>query len=925
MIAALLIALAAGQNTGQSAASDADFTLLYTGASRGIGSGRYDFALPERVARALEADETLEGHLLRAVPHHGVLAQGSFILIAEDRRIATLLDLLSSGGISCAETRSLLSIRTGGERLMIPEGEKLPRWTELISGSPSRSTWGVRRCTAKNGKSAELYAPFRFQGATEPEWKLDRFEVRLGLALELEDERGRQTLDLIGIPTEDAARRFRRLETLRNKLNAIYVDAGAFVDGSSTVREGQLSLHRPLGFEILKRLKPTALVPGHNELVAGAEHFLQEVKKYQLPYLATNWTAKNPALELPKYIIVEVPTSSAAAKVAFLGALDPLLAQSAEKLSAEEITIDDPVSSLNRAVSDLRSLADPPDVIIVLTIAGDEVRRDLEAGLRGVDLIIGEPDRRNPRAKKLEVEVSSAPEDTAPLSALPIFGISSAELSLRAKDDRYTLSKIAVRPHRTNENTPPDAQVVAAVTKTRAAVYPALDHPLLAAPPGGPLDTIGDGEWAHLVCETVRDTSDADVVLLAELPHIPRIPGPQTELMVADRLGVLDELERHYVPGFLLTDLLREARGVVTTACGGQIGMKAPLVLGRGIDPDALYSVVTTDRTRLLHLGPLLAATDTHRLLDRTGPYPVLSESGEPLTLRGAVIGALKALAAESSGGLAPLEVFDTLSALEKSPLWMFRMTRASARVERFEGIEDDRFAMIPETLATAVSSLTIGVELDASLIYDAPSILGELRARSTYARIKLEEMPRQELADDLKLSSSAALPGLSGTFGPFRLMPFAEVLLDTELTVEDDRPRQKDLFFTGGGALTAETILRSFRLGGFVLRDLAKPEGLTEFGARATGDTLMIIGPELRFTTVLDATYWANTGEDDATDLRYRATLEARLALPLARWLDIGIFGRIFAIRGRIPATAEDVAAITAGFSADLHGAFSF
>ncbi|MBW2255459.1 MAG: hypothetical protein JRI25_12790, partial [Deltaproteobacteria bacterium] len=58
-------------------------------------------------------------------------------------------------------------------------------------------------------------------------------------------------------------------------------------------------------------------------------------------------------------------------------------------------------------------------------------------------------------------------------------------------------------------------------------------------------------------------------------------------------------------------------------------------------------------------------------------------------------------------------------------------------------------------------------------------------------------------------------------------------------------------------------------------------------------------------------------------SDLRFRALLDTAIALPLARYLDISVYGQGFLFQGRVPATSDLGAAWTIGFSLDVSGAF--
>lgn len=891
--------------------------LVYTGGSCGIRSGRYELELPERI-HELTALKSI-------VAHHAVLVQGVSVLIAEDRRVATLVDLLDRGPPVCGPPRPGLSIRSPRERLLYSgELDRYPAWIARLQGGITRREYEARRCTNASGAAAILWTPARAT-FTPPNWALEEFEFRLGLHLQLEHEGRIEHADIAGIPEGEPARRFHLASTLARAPDALYVDAGSFLDGASSINEGELSAHRPLGLEMLERLEPAALVPGETELLAGARWFLEEARAHHLQYVATNWTAADPALELPEYLVRDVSTPEDAVRIAFLGVVDPRIGDRVVGLAGEGITIEDPVASVQRTIRALREAKVQPDLIVVFTIADIEVTEAIEEQVRGIDLIAGDLSRDSERVRRIEIELRADGDDRRPAAAvLPIYGTTVADLTFSNR----TLVRARVQPQRTTERLEADRRTLATVTRTRAKLYPQLDRPLLAAPAGGPLARLGPDEWRRLVCEAVLAGTGADVVLLPRLPRIDRLPGPLTELLVADRLATLDKLETHQIPGAKMLELLRQAGDVVPTSCGAGIGARVlPIVRGRAIDPELIYRVVTTDRARVLGLAKLFEAAYSKRAYDPRGPEPIRDDGGVQVSLRRAVLERLRALREVSGGELAPIEPLAIDSAVVSSAMWMLRLSRVSFRAERFQGADDAAFSRVPETLATSPSSLSLGVDVDLSLVHDSARFLFDLRARSQYSRLAVSGAEVQEPSDDLRISSSASIPAVALVMGPVKLMPFTEVLLDSEITPVEregmELPRQMDLSLTFGASVVPFSFIRVARAGAFVLRDLARSERPIEAGGRAELSALVIFGPELRFEATADATLYADSQEDDASDLRFKSLIETRLALPLVRWLDAGLFARAFIFHGRVPETDLVRASYLAGFSLDVHGLF--
>ena len=181
--------------------------------------------------------------------------------------------------------------------------------------------------------------------------------------------------------------------------------------------------------------------------------------------------------------------------------------------------------------------------------------------------------------------------------------------------------------------------------------------------------------------------------------------------------------------------------------------------------------------------------------------------------------------------------------------------------------------------------------------------------------------MSPRETADDIVLSSSISLPGASiPKIGDVAFMPYSEGLLDSEFTPvdleESDVPRQADLSLAFGLSARRFGAVRTLRIGAFGLRDLSVPEKSMEFGARVDFETRHVFGPGLLFTTLWNGNIWGNTPEDDESDLRFRLLLDSRLALPLARYLNIAIYGQGFLFQGRVPSTSDIGASYSIGVS---------
>ena len=179
----------------------------------------------------------------------------------------------------------------------------------------------------------------------------------------------------------------------------------------------------------------------------------------------------------------------------------------------------------------------------------------------------------------------------------------------------------------------------------------------------------------------------------------------------------------------------------------------------------------------------------------------------------------------------------------------------------------------------------------------------------------------RRRRRDDWQLSTTWTAAGvLIPPTGQVQATPYTELRFDSEYTPLDNPlfnqddpddpanlglepllPRQADLSLALGLASRPVGPVRVLRLGGFANRALNQiEEKPTEYGGRLEVEALQSLGPALRWSFVGDLQVFADTPLDDETDLRFRAFGESRLALPLARYLDVALFAQGFALQRR-------------------------
>lgn len=898
-----LIGLALSQETAP-APEISSVEILYTGHRRGVRSGRYPFHTFHHL-RQLDAAAALTS----VEVFSGTLAQEDWLLRTEDRRLGSVLALLDGSEVSCGLPTSVPALVSSTEVAVLDQPGEMPLLSELAERTQGElAEHVVRVCRNAAGVEALLTGP----SLSLPEWGRAAFEVRTSLRLDFSDG---SVVTFIGIPIQETARTMAALESLKAP-GVLYMDAGDFVDGASTVNPGQLSLHRPLGFEMLRRLEPAALAPGHTELVGGAVGFLSESEG--LPYVATNWSAADPALELAPYRII----TTADQRVGVIAVLDPVLMTDIPDLVREGITITDPVDSVQAVVDEMHALAEPPDTIIALTTASSAVMGALRRRLRGVDVMLGDPTFATLRVEERDVFMRPLPPGAkaAPLT-LSMDGVTTARLSFVENSLRSVVST----PRLVIGADPQDDAVRARITATRSETYPLLDVPLLPDLSG--TQAMSQEDWSQLVCEAVRSATASDAVLLRALPSVRPLPGPLTELQLLEQLGILDQLVSYDIPGGSMPSLLDRVYGVAPVSCGATMTNKK--VRGRSIDAERTYRVVTTNHTvDDPALGGILGSMVPTRLLDGPGSRTLRDPEGAPLLLSQAVLDELRGIR-DAGGGPAAVSSWLQGAPSAIPPMWLLRMRQVDLQLARFQGTENDAFAEVPETLATSPSSVTLSTAADIAVERSGAKITADLRFQGSYASQRITGEEFAESADDWKLSTSGTLPGLAlPASAALAWMPYSELLYDSELTPtldEDgiDNPRQADLSLAAGLSSRSWRGLKNVRVGGFANQDVArlgsKP---TEFGGKTTWETAYTVSG-LTWSTDGDLQVFASTPQDDATDLRLKFTGETRLAMPLARFLSINLYAQGFALKGRVAANEALGFSWTLGSSLDISGAF--
>ncbi len=884
----------------------ADLTLIYTGAARGIERDVYQYNLAPALERSLQ-----EASVRSVRMDHGVLAQGAHLLWADDHTWDTVNGFLDAGDPTCGPSTMGFASMTETDLLWAPS---VPVQVDEHPLVPVV----VRSCEA-GGHEVTWLRTGEEQG--EPLWNLEAFDVREGVVVDTEQG----TAMLVGLPRQEASRRFQRIAYLRSKHpEALFVDAGNFVDGASLAHEDVLSPYRALGFDMLRRLYPDALVPGELELASGPARFLEEAA--WLPYVATNWSSEDPSLELPDHLWMKVPSEDRAWNVLLLGIIDPVVAVRLPELQRQGVTLADPLEATQEVLERVRKERGEPDAIILLSDGSPQLLGELRQKVRGVDVMLG--DRTGATYRVVEDTVAfrqtSREVKAAPVT-LPMDGVAVAQLDLVP---RKGVSRVRMMPSLVLATDPRDHAITSQVSALRAATYPQLSGVLVPGGLQGVLRPPDEQTWDKLVCEAVRHVAEADVAVIRRPEPPSDTVGPLTALKVARLLPGQVQVERHRVDGDRMKNVLHQLASDQLVACGADLGSLSPVVRGRSVQTDRTYWVASTDTTRLTTVaGPILDGGSAGLPLQLPKRTVVTDERGAELTLQKAVMDQL-----EVWKGQGRLPEVMQRTPRDQQREWMFRINRLGLNLSGFKGMNQEPLSQIPDTLVTSRSSFTLGGEFEGRIEYSSVPLTWDARLRARYASTYISGEEPSETADELSLSTALAAPVWAFVVrDAVRVSPYGQLLFESEFTANEDAegnklPFRSNAFVTMGMATNRYKWLSFSRLGFFVGQSLSQIDDKgADWGGRFEAETrLDLLRPaSLQWTTFWDVRLYGDTPVQNDSDLRFRGLFETRLSLRLIRWMQASTWLQTLAVRGRVPENDVWGVSLTIGVSIELATAF--
>ncbi len=135
--------------------------------------------------------------------------------------------------------------------------------------------------------------------------------------------------------------------------------------------------------EFFNDMKVDAAAVGNHEFDYGQDRFRQLVAKAKFPFLSANLSTWGEPFQIRKYVILK---SDKGPGVAVIGLTTPELVTTTHPRNAVGIQMTDPVKAAVQAVKELRGKADMVVVLSHLGVPGD---REIADKVAGVDIVIG--------------------------------------------------------------------------------------------------------------------------------------------------------------------------------------------------------------------------------------------------------------------------------------------------------------------------------------------------------------------------------------------------------------------------------------------------------------------------------------------------------------------------------------------------------
>ncbi|MFI5349352.1 MAG: hypothetical protein ACHQ2Z_07405 [Elusimicrobiota bacterium] len=595
---------------------------------------------------------------------------------------------------------------------------------------------------------------------------------------------------------------------------------------------------------------------------------------------------------LPPYAVFE----TSGARVAVVGLtpnwVGPLLPQ----FGLGSLIVEDPVVAIGRLIPSLRARA---DIVVALGALGPADMGRLASSTRGLDLIVADD---APFYMYSAPPASSMEQDDRPLFGNPLPTVRAyspalnvVELDRRAGDGRvdWTVQQSAVLLD--DEVNPaegfpePALEAYASGRSTEAAILPAARAVFPVSDRGGSPFYDPRDFWT-LAAGLLAERGRAEAGLLPVSPIAVQTVGPVRESFVREWLGDAEPAVLVEVPGDRLRKLADDAAEQRRREDAGlPLDAKLSYVVS-GFDPQGLLRGAPLDKS-----GRYLVATSRSaaEALALPKPYGLIPATG---TVAAAVLDEMRARA----GGAKP---YDWRRWMEGRPiaepgLWRVNFRDISLNLRDTRTQSSDAFGSVVNSRVQGSDELLIGETFKTDVEYLHHEYKWTNTLEMDYAKDTIT--PRNQpsvtnvtsnrimfLTLDTKRVGGIPYNWLAHSWGPSLGFQY-----DGQFEPSPGLPRQQVYSAFPGFEFYDGSVVKSLETTGVIKRDLSRTPPNTQTGLRARALVSTAIGAGgARLNAELWNNYFFLTRSDNASDLRLEGDANAKLNVPVWKYLSIAPF----------------------------------
>jgi hypothetical protein len=595
---------------------------------------------------------------------------------------------------------------------------------------------------------------------------------------------------------------------------------------------------------------------------------------------------------LPPYAIFE----TSGTRVAVVGLTPDWVGPLLPQFGLESLKVEDPVVAITALIPRLREQA---DVLVALGALGPADKGRLASSTRGLDLIVADdaPFYMYSAPPESSIEQDDRPPFGNPLPTVRAYApaLNVVELDRHPGDDGtdWTLRQSAVLLDDSlnpAEGFPePALEAYAAGRSTEPALLPAARSVFPPSDRGGSPFYDPRDFWT-LAAGLLAERGGAEAGLLPVLPIAVQTVGPVRESFVREWLGGADAAVLVAVPGERLKKLADEAAEQRRRENAGlPLDAKLSYVVS-GFDSRGLLRGAPLDKGGAYRLATSRAAADA---LDLPKPYALVPGTQ---TLSAALLDEMRA----RSAAAAPDDWRRWMEGLPIADpgLWRVNFRDISLNVRDTRTQASDAFNSVVNSRVQGSDELLIGGTFKTDLEYLHHEYKWTNTLEMEYAKDRIAPRDQPSVTNvtsnrimfltlDTKRVGAIPYDWLAHSWGPSMGLEY-----DGEFQSSPGLPRKQVYSAFPGFEFFDGSVVKSLETTGVIKRDLSRTPPNTQTGLRVRVLASTAVGPG---AARLNAEFWNNyfflSRSDNASDLRLEGDANAKLNIPIRKYLSVAPF----------------------------------